>query len=251
MLPADIERPSIEGHDAFIAQPGQPGRPAVAVPGGVPGLLPQRALIALDVLDALPERDENEIAFRFGLVISHENQHDEPCCRAINLRPGPVDPQAADLAAAGRSGQAARRCLVPGGPFVLGVDPTRTAVAGQRAPGPWWTYRPSGSAGCRSPTEWRRFIDDGGYRQPRWWSARVGAPPAGRPETPQFWNADGSRTRFGRVEDIPMTNPSSTSRSSRPRRTRKGRRAAADRDRGEKACAWDPVLGAAPLPVGN
>ena len=43
---------------------------------------------ALDNLDALPD-DDGDAAFRFGLVISHENQHDETMLQALNLRSAP------------------------------------------------------------------------------------------------------------------------------------------------------------------
>ncbi len=42
----------------------------------------------LDTLDALPD-DDDDAAFNFGLVISHENQHDETMLQALNLRSGP------------------------------------------------------------------------------------------------------------------------------------------------------------------
>ena len=73
--------------------------------------------------DALPERDENEIAFRFGLVISHENQHDETMLAGDQpAHRGTVD-SAANCAAArsirrgGYIGASSRWAVV------LGVDP--------------------------------------------------------------------------------------------------------------------------------
>ena len=81
--------------------------------------------------------------------------------------------------------------------------------------------------------EWRDFIDDGGYREPRWWSdARLGASPA-RPDwsAPKFWNADGTRTRFGHVEDIPGRRARAARDVLRSRGVRRvGGRAAAHRD---------------------
>ena len=41
---------------------------------------------ALDALDALP--DGHPDAFTFGMVVSHENQHDETMLQALNLRSG-------------------------------------------------------------------------------------------------------------------------------------------------------------------
>ena len=55
--------------------------------------------------------------------------------------------------------------------------------------------------------EWRQFIDDGGYQQQRWWSRRgwTHRQQAGL-TAPQFWNPDGTRTRFGHVE-VPAGEP--------------------------------------------
>ncbi|PRC51873.1 iron(II)-dependent oxidoreductase EgtB, partial [Mycobacterium sp. ITM-2017-0098] len=59
--------------------------------------------------------------------------------------------------------------------------------------------------------EWRQFIDDGGYDQPRWWSDagwrhRIQAGLT----APLFWNDGASgrtRTRFGYVEDVAGDEP--------------------------------------------
>ena len=118
--------------------------------------------------------------------------------------------------------------LVPGRP----VHPRRrrrrrAVVAGQRAPGAH--RRPArvpDRAGSRSPTrEWQRFIDAGGYDEPRWWSdARLGAPGRGATSSGRCsGRADGSRRRFGHRRGHPgRTSRSSTSASSRPRPTRPG-----------------------------
>ncbi len=46
---------------------------------------------ALDALDALPDDDGSGVdpAFVFGLVVSHENQHDETMLQALSMRTGP------------------------------------------------------------------------------------------------------------------------------------------------------------------
>ena len=73
----------------------------------------------LDALDALPD-DDGE--FAFGMVVSHENQHDETMLQALNLRTGaPLLSDTVTLPA-GRPGLAGTSALVPAGPFVLGVD---------------------------------------------------------------------------------------------------------------------------------
>ncbi|HEV7855244.1 MAG TPA: DinB family protein, partial [Mycobacterium sp.] len=76
---------------------------------------------ALDSLDALTD-DDGEAAFNFGLVVSHENQHDETMLQALNLRSGPPLLGRGAPLPPGRPGVAGTSVLVPGGPFVLGVD---------------------------------------------------------------------------------------------------------------------------------
>ena len=74
---------------------------------------------AFDALDTLPEEDP---AFAFGLVVSHENQHGETMLQALNLRSGAPLLEHGRAAPARAAGLAGTSVLVPGGPFVLGVD---------------------------------------------------------------------------------------------------------------------------------
>ncbi|MDT5235613.1 MAG: gamma-glutamyl hercynylcysteine S-oxide synthase, partial [Mycobacterium sp.] len=160
-----------------------------------------------DSLDSLADEDE---AFNFGLVISHENQHDETMLQALNLRSGPPLLNTGSSLPQGRSGVAGTSVLVPAGEFVLGVD----AVS---EPHSLDNERPAHVVDVaafrigRVPVtnaEWRQFIDDSGYRQQHWWSEPGWAH---RQEAalaaPQFWNRDGTRTRFGHVEEIPADEP--------------------------------------------
>jgi gamma-glutamyl hercynylcysteine S-oxide synthase len=204
---------------------------------------------ALDVLDTLPDRDDDaDVAFRFGLVISHENQHDETMLQALNLRSGsPILAQRTALPD-GRPGLAGTSVLVAGGPFVLGVD-------AQSEPLSLDNERPSHTVDVpafrigRIPvtnTEWRQFIDDGGYTQQRWWSPRgwdhrvqVNL------SAPEFWNLDGTRTRFGHVEEIPGDEPVQhvTFFEAEAYAAWAGARLPTEVE-WEKAAAWDPGTGA-------
>lgn len=202
---------------------------------------------ALDVLDTLPERDEDEIAFRFGLVISHENQHGETMLQAINLRTGAPILQTRTPQPNGRPGLAGTSVPVPGGPFVLGVDADTEPLSLDNERPAHVVEVPAFRIGRVPVTngEWKQFIADDGYRQARWWSARgwEHRVQAGL-IAPQFWNPDGTRTRFGHVEDIPDDEPVQhvTFFEAEAYAAWAGARLPTEVE-WEKACAWDPGTG--------
>ncbi|WP_396899766.1 ergothioneine biosynthesis protein EgtB [Mycolicibacterium sp.] len=200
---------------------------------------------ALDALDALPADDAG---FNFGLVISHENQHDETMLQALNLRKGPALLNAGASLPTGRPGVAGTSVLVPGGPFTLGVDALAEPHSLDNERPAHTVDVPSFRIGRVPVTnaEWRDFIDDGGYQQSRWWSERGWAH---RQEAglvaPQFWNPDGSRVRFGHVEPIPADEPVQhvTFFEAEAFAAWAGARLPTEIE-WEKAAAWDPVAGA-------
>src|SRR3954462_9570672 len=149
---------------------------------------------ALDHLDALPD-DAHDAAFRFGLVISHENQHDETMLQALNLRTGPPLLSTGSPLPPGRSGVVGTAVLVPAGEFVLGVDAVSEPHSLDNERPAHVVDLPAFRIGRVPVTngEWRQFIADGGYQQQRWWSERGWAhrQQAGL-SAPQFWNPDGS-----------------------------------------------------------
>ncbi|MBN3456222.1 ergothioneine biosynthesis protein EgtB [Mycobacterium sp. DSM 3803] len=200
---------------------------------------------ALDALDALPADDAG---FNFGLVISHENQHDETMLQALNLRKGPALLNAGASLPTGRPGVAGTSVLVPGGPFTLGVDALAEPHSLDNERPAHTVDVPSFRIGRVPVTnaEWRDFIDDGGYQQSRWWSERGWAH---RQEAglvaPQFWNPDGSRVRFGHIEPIPADEPVQhvTFFEAEAFAAWAGARLPTEIE-WEKAAAWDPVAGA-------
>ncbi|OBJ32641.1 ergothioneine biosynthesis protein EgtB [Mycolicibacter heraklionensis] len=203
-----------------------------------------------DKLDSLPgDVAQSPDGFVFGLVLSHEHQHDETMLQALNLRAGAPLLGAGDGLPAGRSDLAGTSVLVPGGEFVLGVDATdepfsldnerpahRVDVAAFRIGRVPVTNR-----------EWRVFIDDGGYRQPQWWSERGWrhCVQAGL-TAPEFWGPDHrSRVRFGHAEDLPDDEPVQhvSYFEAQAYAAWAGARLPTEVE-WEKACAWDPAVGA-------
>jgi len=198
----------------------------------------------LDALDHLTDDD----SFPYALVISHENQHDETMLQALNLRHGPAILGAGTALPSGRRGVAGTSVLVPGGPFTLGVDLSDEpySLDNER---PAHTVEVAAFRIGTVPVtngQWREFVDDGGYRQARWWSApgwehrqRAGL------TAPQFWNADGStRVRFGHIEDLPADEPVQhvTFFEAQAYAAWAGARLPTEIE-WEKACVWDPVAG--------
>ena len=195
------------------------------------------------VLDGLERADEHDL-FRFVMVEQHEQQHVETMLATHQLRDGeailgpgaPLPP-----------GRPVPRdsVLVPAGRFVLGVDAEQE---------PWSldNERPAHTVDlpafriARVPVtnaEWQRFVDAGGYDEPVWWSPRGWQHrlEAGL-ERPQSWSADGSRRRFGIVEDVPPDEPVQhvCFFEAEAYAAWAGARLPTEQE-WEKACSWDPV----------
>jgi gamma-glutamyl hercynylcysteine S-oxide synthase len=200
---------------------------------------------ALDALDALD--DGHPDTFTFGMVISHENQHDETMLQALNLRSGAPLLDRGVALPTGRAGVAGTSVLVPAGEFVLGVDAATEPYSLDNERPAHVVDVPAFRIGRVPVTngEWRQFIDDGGYRQRRWWSETGWAhrEQAGL-TAPLFWNSGalaGTRTRFGYVEDIPADEPVQhvSYFEAEAYAAWAGARLPTEVE-WEKACAWDP-----------
>ena len=204
--------PSVEAlYDAFTqpraARAGLPLLPPVearAFCGEVRGRV-------LDRLERLGERPgEDPAPFDFAMVASHEQQHDETMLQALQLRSGPPLLGAGAPLPAGRPGLAGTSVLVPGGEFVLGVDAADEPFSLDNERPAHTVDVPAFRIGRVPVTnaEFARFVADGGYATPAWWSERGwGHRRAAGLERPQFWGADGTRTRFGVVEELPPDEP--------------------------------------------
>ncbi|HEY6648116.1 MAG TPA: ergothioneine biosynthesis protein EgtB [Mycobacterium sp.] len=199
------------------------------------------------VFDALDNLNNDDTGFTFGLVISHENQHDETMLQALNLRSGPPLLDRGSVLPSGRAGVAGESVLVAGGEFVLGVDAVSEPHSLDNERDAHVVDLPAFRIGRVPVTngEWRHFIDDGGYQQQRWWSERgwTHRQEAGL-TAPQFWNLDGTRTRFGHIEEIPADEPVQhvTYFEAEAYAAWAGARLPTEVE-WEKAAAWDPVAG--------
>jgi iron(II)-dependent oxidoreductase len=161
----------------------------------------------LDRLDALSGADD---PFDFAMVVSHEQQHDETMLQTMQLRAGPPLLGTGSPLPAGRAGVAGTSVLVPGGEFVLGVDAADEPFSLDNERPAHRVDVPAFRIGRVPVTngEYAAFVADGGYATPRWWSERGWAhrSEAGL-ERPQSWGSDGTRTRFGLVEELPADEP--------------------------------------------
>ncbi|MDY7084151.1 MAG: ergothioneine biosynthesis protein EgtB [Actinomycetota bacterium] len=204
---------------------------------------------ALDVLGRAPVDDGRRLVadgFAFGMIIQHEQQHDETMLATHQLRAGaPVltapEPPAAPTPVAGE-------VFVAGGPFTMGTDTEPWALDNERpahqvlVPA-FWIDRAAVTNG-----QYTAFIDAGGYDDPRWWS------PAGWDHrqaagltAPGHWVRDGdgwAATTFGRtapvVADEPVVHVCYWEAEAYARWA--GKRLPTEAE-WEKAARWDPATG--------
>ncbi|GGU96536.1 hercynine oxygenase [Kitasatospora herbaricolor] len=168
----------------------------------------------LDLLAASPLEGPPLLTdgFAFGMVAQHEQQHDETMLITHQLRQGPAalaapapPPAPADAAAL------PAEVLIPGGPFRMGTDTELWALDNER---PSHEIELADFLLDTTPVSnaaYQRFIADGGYQEPRWWTpegwehrTRAGL------VAPLFWSRDGGqwlRRRFGVVEPVPGDEP--------------------------------------------
>ncbi|WP_117213095.1 ergothioneine biosynthesis protein EgtB [Allorhizocola rhizosphaerae] len=162
----------------------------------------------LDLLDSVPleGRPLVEQGFAFGMIVQHEQQHDETMLATHQLRRGePVLSAPPPPASAGSVTGAA---LIAGGPFTMGTSLEPWALDNER---PAHQVHVPAFFIDRAPVtnaQYREFIDAGGYEDRRWWTD---AGWAHRQEAgltgPMHWFGDGTYVRFGRREPIVPDEP--------------------------------------------
>jgi iron(II)-dependent oxidoreductase len=195
------------------------------------------------VLDLL-EHTPADGLFPAGMVVQHEEMHDETMLATLQLRQGPPVLTVRQPLPPGRPVEG-DRVFVDGGPFVLGVDAATVpfSLDNERPAhtvnvAPFWIGRVP-----VSNRQWREFIADGGYtRRDLWsdrgWEHRIEA----GLERPKFWTTDGTRRRFGIEEDVPPGEPVQHICFFEAEAFAKwaGARLPTETE-WEKACAWDPA----------
>jgi len=243
-LPAEVE----SLYDAFLhPRFERPSLPLLSAQQSRAFLRDVRGRV-LDQLDAADTRHgaSTQDLFPYVMVEQHENQHDETMFATHQLRSGtpllglgvPLPP--------GRD-VPHDSVLVPAGEFVLGVDGTDEPWSLDNERPAHTSYLPSYRIGRVPVTnaEWQEFIDDGGYTASKWWSDRGWQHRIDADLTaPFFWQGDGSRLRFGHVEDIPPDEPVQhvCFFEAEAYAAWAGARLPTEHE-WEKACAWDPDAG--------
>ena len=168
-----------------------------------------RRLDAADVSPDSPTRLTRD-GFVHRMVAQHEHQHAETLLAAIQLLPEAEGHVLLSSPPPPSQVTPPDEVLVPGGPFRMGsADPgaldNERPVHEVDLP-PYWI-----DAAPVSNGQYRRFVEEGGYDEPRWWT---NAGWKWRQEAglvaPQFWRRDGrgwARLRFGTVESLPDNEP--------------------------------------------
>ncbi|WP_033400752.1 ergothioneine biosynthesis protein EgtB [Actinokineospora enzanensis] len=164
-----------------------------------------------DVLDRSPLEGRRLVdqGFAFGMIVQHEQQHDETMLATHQLRIGAPVLHAPDPEPATRPDR--REVFVPAGEFTMGTSTEPWALDNERPAFRTFVDAFYIDTVPVSNGDYLEFLDSGGYDQPRWWSA---AGWAHRQEAglvaPEFWELQGDtwfRRRFGNVEPVPLDEP--------------------------------------------
>jgi iron(II)-dependent oxidoreductase len=128
---------------------------------------------ALDALGSSPLRGRRlvEHGFAFGMIVQHEQQHDETMLATHQLRAGPAVLRAPSPPSSVAPPLVAE-VLVPSGPFTMGTDTEPWALDNERPahrvelPAFWIDTAPVTNG------QYAAFVDAGGYEDSACWSER-------------------------------------------------------------------------------
>ncbi len=169
-----------------------------------------RVLDTLETVEFDPSVPLLREAYVYGMVVQHEHQHDETMLATLQLMQGEGYSRWAAVSEAPRlpsAPVAPPEVFVAGGPFAMGTDDESWAYDNERkshtlsVEGFWIDTAPVSNG------EYERFIEAGGYQDPRFWSKQGWAwRKKSAVEHPQFWQPDGggswSVRRFGRIQPL-------------------------------------------------
>jgi len=207
-------RPEIDGlYDAFRHTRARRVELPLLAPAEARAYVAEVREKALDALDTTPLHGRRLVdhGFAFGMIVQHEQQHDETMLATHQLRAGaPVLHAPPPPVPAG--GLPAPEVFVPAGSFTMGTDTEPWALDNERPahvvdlPAFWI------DSALVTNGAYAEFVDAGGYDDRRWWSERGWAHRVGAGLTaPQFWERDSAgtwwRRRFGVVEPVPAAEP--------------------------------------------
>jgi iron(II)-dependent oxidoreductase len=204
---------------------------------------------ALDALERsrLRGRRLEENAFAFGMIVQHEQQHDETMLSTHQLRDGPSVLQAEPLPHSVAAPVPAE-VLVPAGEFDMGTSTEPWALDNERPAHRVATADFVIDAAPVTNGQYAEFIAAGGYDEPRWWSeqgwrhridANLVAPRFWLRQAGQWW-----RRRFGVLEPTQPDEPvvHVCYHEAAAYAAWAGRRLPTEAE-WEKAARWDPATG--------
>ncbi|MFF8785933.1 ergothioneine biosynthesis protein EgtB [Streptomyces sp. NPDC015125] len=209
----DALRPDIDSvYDAFEhPRARRPSLPLLA-PDEAHGYVAEVRGRVLDILERaeLHGGPLLDSGFAFGMIAQHEQQHDETMLITHQLRRGPAvltapepPPASDDIFPA--------EVLVPGGPFTMGTSTEPWALDNERPAHPRLVPSFLIDTTPVSNGAYQRFIEAGGYEEPRWWTTQGWDQVQEHTlRAPLFWKRDGGqwlRRRFGVTEPVPPDEP--------------------------------------------
>ncbi|MEH1015743.1 ergothioneine biosynthesis protein EgtB [Micromonospora sp. CPCC 206060] len=201
-----------------------------------------------DLLDRVrfDERPLVADGFAFGMIVQHEQQHDETMLATHQLRIGPPVLTAPPPPPAARPVRG--EVFVPAGPFEMGTATDPWALDNERPAHRVHLPAYLIDAAPVSNGDYRAFIADGGYDDPRWWSDEGWAHRCVAGLTaPMHWQRDGddwSYLRFGRWSPVRDDEPvvHVCCYEAQAYAAWAGKRLPTEAE-WEKAARWDPATG--------
>ncbi|MGJ7908486.1 ergothioneine biosynthesis protein EgtB [Actinopolyspora sp. H202] len=152
-----------------------------------------------------------EQAFAFGMIVQHEQQHDETMLATHQLRRGEPVLHAPDPPSVGETPLPSTEVFVPAGDFTMGTSTEPWALDNERPAHPVHVEDFFIDAQPVTNADFFRFIEGGGYQKSRWWSeAGWRHREHAQLSAPLFWRRSGDtwwRRRFGGIEPVPPREP--------------------------------------------